>query len=131
MVEEGNQIKSPALLSKSELQWLLGKSSSPRTFQYKMLSNIRRKIRALIDIDLPLLRKNNLVSFELGRHLEPMTTPSVLAKSTQALVRQRSRVQIPVKAPCFVKRSNNMVIFDSINCIRFFIYRRLRKKGTI
>jgi hypothetical protein len=86
------------------IQWLLGKSSPSKTFQYKMLSNVRRKIQALINIDLPLLRMNNLVSIELGRDLEPMITPSGLVKSTQALVRQRSRVQIPAKASFFLEK---------------------------
>jgi hypothetical protein len=90
MVQEDGGIENPALLSRSELQWLLGKSSASKTFQYKMLSNIRRKIQALVDIDLPLLMKNNLLSFELGRDLEPIMSPSDEAKLTEALVRQRS-----------------------------------------
>jgi hypothetical protein len=93
MVEVDVEIENPTLLSRSELRWLLGKSSASKTFQYKMLSNIRRKVQALVDIDLPLLMKNNLLSFELGRDLEPMITPASPVQPTQALVRQRSRVQ--------------------------------------
>jgi hypothetical protein len=83
--------KRPALLSRSELQWLLGLTTPSKTFEYKMLSNIRRKIQSLMDIDLPLLMKCNLVTLELGRDLEPLTTPSGLVKSTKSLVRQGSR----------------------------------------
>jgi hypothetical protein len=93
MVEEDGGIQNPTLLSRSELQWLLGKSTVSKTFQYKMLSNVRKKIQALVDIDLPLLRKNNLLSFELGRDSESMITPPQSVKPAQALVRQRSRVQ--------------------------------------
>jgi hypothetical protein len=66
MVVEDGGIESSTLLSKSELGWLLGKSNASTTFQYKLLSNIRRKIQVLVDIDLPLLMKNNLLSYELG-----------------------------------------------------------------
>ena len=90
--EKGGQNESPALLSKSETQWLLGKICPSITFQYKMLSNIRKKIRAFADVDFPLLRKYNMVSFELGRDLEPTIAPSGLIKATKDLVRQRSRL---------------------------------------
>jgi hypothetical protein len=105
MVDEDGQIENPVLLSRSELQWLLGKSSASKTFQYKMLSNIRRKIQALIDIDLPLLRECNLVSFETGRDLEPAI---IFVKSTKDLVRQRSRVQIPAKTSLFLEKKQEM-----------------------
>jgi hypothetical protein len=90
MAVENNRIENPALLSRSELQWLLGITTLSKTFEYKMLSNIRRKIQSLMDIDLPLLMKYNLVTIELGRDLEPLTTSSGVVKSTKALVRQRS-----------------------------------------
>ena len=98
MIVGDNHIENPALLSRSELEWLLGTTTPSKTFQYKMLSNIRRKIQALMDIDIPLLVKYNLVTLERGRDLEPEITPPGLVNSTKALVRQRSRVQIPAKA---------------------------------
>ena len=100
MVKEDSHNMRPALLSKSELQWLLGNTRVSKTFEYKMLSNIRRKIQALTTIELPLLMRNNLVTYELasepGRDLEPVMVLTSLTKSTQALVRQRSqRSEIP------------------------------------
>jgi hypothetical protein len=112
MVEEDGQIMRPVLLSKSELQWLLGNTKVSKTFEYKMLSNIRRKIHALTTIELPLLMRDNLVIYQLasepGRDLEPVMTLTSLTKSTHALVRQRSRVQIPAKASFFLEKEQEI-----------------------
>jgi hypothetical protein len=113
MAVENNRIENPALLSKSELQWLLGTTTPSKTFEYKMLSNIRRKIQFLMDIDLPLLMKYKLITLELGRDLEPLTTSSGPVKSTRALVRQRSRVQIPAKASLFLQKEKEMNSYNS------------------
>jgi hypothetical protein len=108
MIKEGNRNMRPVLLSRSELQWLLGNT---RVFEYKMLSNIRRKIQALTAIELPLLIKHNLVSYQLdgkpGRDLEPIMAPAILTKSTQALVRQSGKVTINTNKFIFYSKSKN------------------------
>jgi hypothetical protein len=50
---------SPALLSNSELRWLLGDINVSKSFEYKIKSSIRRKIQILTELELPLLIKNN------------------------------------------------------------------------
>jgi hypothetical protein len=99
----------PALLSNSELRWLLGDINVSKSFEYKIKSSIRRKIQILTELELPLLIENNFfatddydkVDDNLGRDLE--SRPHNL-KHNVALVRQRSRVQIPAKASLFCEK---------------------------
>lgn len=89
----------PVLLSKSELQLLLGNVKFSKPFEYKMKNSIKRKIQTLTELELPLLIKNNfLVSSYygiddddgLGRDLEP-GPPTQSLSMNSSLVRQRSR----------------------------------------
>jgi hypothetical protein len=59
--EKQPQIKDikPVLLSKSELQLLLGNVKFSKPFEYKMKNSIKRKIQTLTELELPLLIKNN------------------------------------------------------------------------
>jgi hypothetical protein len=68
----------PQLLSKSELYWLLGDIKVSKSFEYKMKSNIKRKVQTLTELELPLLVKNSFLSDNydkvndnLGRDLQP------------------------------------------------------------
>jgi hypothetical protein len=121
MNSETNNNFKPVLLSKSELHWLLGNINVSKSFEYKIKSSIKRKIQTLTELELPLLVKNNFVNDDynheignddgrLGRDLEsgpPLSYPS----NDTALVRQRSRVQIPAKASSFVKRNSFLALF--------------------
>jgi len=77
---------NPVLLSRTELDWLLGKTKVSKIFEYQIRSRIKRKVKTLMELELPLLVKCNLVDNSLGRDLE--TGANIM---TQALVRQRSR----------------------------------------
>jgi hypothetical protein len=49
----------PSFLTKSELDWLLGKNFTiSKSHQYKMKSSIRRKWRIFLNLELPLLEKS-------------------------------------------------------------------------
>ena len=90
---------SLVLLSKTELLWLLGDTNVSKSFEYKIKSSIKRKVHTLIELELPLLVKNNFFvtddnhhdkvddSGSLGWDLEP-GPPS----TNSALVRQRSLI---------------------------------------
>jgi hypothetical protein len=102
----------PVLLSRSELQWLLGSAKFSKPFEYKMKNSIRRKIQTLSELELPLLIENNFFVngyYEIddddgiGRDLELGPPPQPIPVNS-SLVRQRSRVQIPAKAPLFCKK---------------------------
>jgi len=64
----------PALLTKTETEWLLGKTQNPsKSFEYKMRSTIRKKLQTLVKLELPLLIKNNFISYKsttIGRDLD-------------------------------------------------------------
>jgi hypothetical protein len=91
-----------------------------KSFEYKIKSNIKRKIQTLTELELPLLIKNNFfvnddynykIDDGLGRDLEsgpPLSYPS----NDTALVRQRSRVQIPAKALLFCKKGEELGFFQ-------------------
>jgi hypothetical protein len=77
---------NPVLLSRTELHWLLGKTKVSKIFEYQIRGRIKKKVKTLMELELPLLVKCNFIDNGLGRDLETgpiMTTP--------ALVRQRSR----------------------------------------
>ncbi|MFL6319917.1 MAG: hypothetical protein ACJ72Q_05545 [Nitrososphaeraceae archaeon] len=115
MNPENDNSLSPALLSKTELYWLRNDIKVSKSFEYKIKSSIKKKIQTLTELELPLLVKNNFFVNDdhnheidddgLGRGLEsgPISPPSNIV----ALVRQRSRVQIPAKALLFWLRGFN------------------------
>jgi hypothetical protein len=55
------KVTNPALLTRRELDWLLGKTEGISTsFEYKIKSSLKKKVRAFVEIELPLLLKNGL-----------------------------------------------------------------------
>jgi hypothetical protein len=58
-----------------------------RIFEYQIRSRIKKKVKTLMELELPLLVNSNFIGSGLGRDLETGTT-----STTQALVRQRSGI---------------------------------------
>jgi hypothetical protein len=59
------KVKS-ALLTKSELKWLLGKNSNvSKSYEYKMKSDIRNKLKILTNLELPIIKKCGIFSEDL------------------------------------------------------------------
>ena len=52
-----------ALLTKKERNWLLGSlgPNSSKSYEYKLKSSIKKKIQIFVDLELPLLIKNNYI----------------------------------------------------------------------
>ena len=128
MNAETNNNIQPILLSKSELYWLLGDINVSKSFEYKIKSSIKRKIQILTELELPLLVKNNFFVNDdynhdidddgrLGRDLESGPPPSYRSNDT-ALVRQRSRVQIPAKASLFCKKEEELGFFSVLSLLQ-------------
>jgi hypothetical protein len=126
--ETNNNNLQPVLLSNSELRWLLGDINISKSFEYKIKSNIKRKIQTLTELELPLLVKNNFFDnygyrhemddSSIGRDLEP--APSLHTKNSD-LVRQRSRVQIPAKAPLFCKKEEELGFFPIVSLLQLVV----------
>ena len=116
----------PSLLTKTEIDWLSGKAHLSKTYEYKIKSIIKSKLKALSEFELPLILQSglfpeaaNLAIFK--NHNEAISKTSsdysnfsikedeekpwvgfgdgnLTSDTNEALVRQRSRVQIPAKA---------------------------------
>jgi hypothetical protein len=48
----------PALLTRSELEWLQGNKQVSKSFEWKMKSEIRRKLKTFENLELPLLQSH-------------------------------------------------------------------------
>lgn len=71
-----------SLLTKTETDWLLGKTQLSKSFEYKIKSIIKRKLRALYEFELPLILKSGLFPEAanlaiLNNHNESMDNPSL------------------------------------------------------
>jgi hypothetical protein len=51
----------PALLTRTEIQWLLGRVKISKQYQYRIRSDIKQKIKTLIDLELPLLVQKGII----------------------------------------------------------------------
>ena len=50
----------PSLLTKTEIDWLSGKAHLSETYEYKIKSIIKSKLKALSEFELPLILKSGL-----------------------------------------------------------------------
>ena len=50
-----NEQKLPAILTRAEAEWLLGKKNVSKAYEYKLKSEINRKLRTFISLEYPLL----------------------------------------------------------------------------
>ncbi len=115
----------PSLLSKTEIDWLLGKAHLSKTYEYKIKSIIKNKLKALSEFELPLILNSGLfpeaVNLPIFKNYNETTSKTSSYYSNlsikedevkslprfgdgelnsdvyAALVRQRSRVQILAK----------------------------------
>jgi hypothetical protein len=53
--------QAPALLTNTEIEWLLGKIKVSKSFEYKMRNSIKRKVQTLTEFELPLLFNNKFI----------------------------------------------------------------------
>jgi hypothetical protein len=127
MAQVFNSSFKPSLLTKTEIDWLSGKTHLSKSYEYKIKSIIKSKLKALSEYELPLILNSglfpeaaNLAIFK--NHNEAISKTSsdysnVSIKEDEekpwvgfgdgelnidnayaSLVRQRSRVEIPAKA---------------------------------
>ena len=128
MEQEIHRSFKPSLLTKTEIDWLSGKAHLSKSYEYKIKSIIKSKLKALSEFELPLILNSGLFSEEAANlaifknHNEAISKTSsdysnLSIKEDEekpwagfgdgelnndnayaSLVRQRSRVQIPAKA---------------------------------
>ena len=51
-----------ALLTRKERDWLLGKLDLSKSYEYRLKSSIKKKIQTFVNLELPLLIKNNPIN---------------------------------------------------------------------
>jgi hypothetical protein len=61
MDKEERESDEIALLTRTERDWLLGKTDVSKPYEYRLRSGIRKKIQILTDIELPLLMKSDFL----------------------------------------------------------------------
>ncbi len=68
MYEEGlGNIQSikPALLTRSEIEWLLGKKEVSKSYEYYLKHSIKEKLHTLTELELPLLNEKGMIQDSL------------------------------------------------------------------
>jgi hypothetical protein len=74
-----------ALLTRTELNWLLGnRSNISNSHQYKIKSEIRKKLKVFVTLELPLLEKTGILSDNLTLFGKNLTTFSKANNPTNA-----------------------------------------------
>ena len=63
----------PALLTKSEIEWLSGKKQVSKSFEWKIKSDIKRKLATFESLELPLLQTHG---FHLTTNCKELTANS-------------------------------------------------------
>ena len=82
MAQEIKSSLKPSLLTKTETDWLSGKTHLSKTYEYKIKSIIKRKLRAFNEFELPLILKSGLFPeaeklATFNNHNESMDNPSL------------------------------------------------------
>lgn len=55
----------PALLTRSEIDWLLGKKNVSKAYEYYLRHSIKRKLQSLTELELPILKEKGLLDNSL------------------------------------------------------------------
>jgi hypothetical protein len=55
-------ISTPALLTKTEREWLQHKIKVSKVYEYRLKSDIKKKLQTFQQLELPLLMKNGFIS---------------------------------------------------------------------
>ncbi len=55
-------IPNPALLTKTELDWLQYKIKVSKVYEYRLRNDVKRKLQTFQQLELPLLIKNGFIS---------------------------------------------------------------------
>jgi hypothetical protein len=100
-----------ALLTKSELAWLVGKIQISKVYEYRIKSDIKKKLQTFQQIELPLLMEKGFIFPSNNNHLSVYTqnlsanlqlhesTKEGFDPGTFALPRTNSMIETVAAAP--------------------------------
>ena len=81
-----SDIVKSAILTKSELDWLIGNNSNiSKSYGYKMKSEIRRKLRIFGNLEFPLIQKSGIFSEDLTAFGKNLTVNGKVNNSISSL----------------------------------------------
>jgi hypothetical protein len=68
-VQESQKEVKPALLTRAEIEWLQGKKQVSKSFEWKMKSEIKQKLRIFEALEMPLLQEQGFDLTVLSKNL--------------------------------------------------------------
>jgi hypothetical protein len=75
----------PALLTRTEIEWLLGNAQVSKDYEYRIKSDIKRRLKTFRQLELPLLQKYWYTLDLLSLTANPQTSDAlVVAKTVQS-----------------------------------------------
>jgi hypothetical protein len=85
---------SPALLTKTELDWLQHKIKVSKVYEYRLKSDIKKKLQTFQQLELPLLMRNGFIS---SANDLSIYTQSLSANPQRVESSSRARIQLSQK----------------------------------
>ena len=69
----------PALLTRTEIQWLLGKIKVSKPYEYRIKSDVKKKLKIFTELEIPLLIEKGIIdNSDLSKYTQNlMTNPQV------------------------------------------------------
>jgi hypothetical protein len=65
----------PALLTRTEIEWLLGNVKVSRTYKYRIKSDIKKKLEIFTDLEIPLLIEKGFIDItDLSKYTQNLRT---------------------------------------------------------
>jgi hypothetical protein len=80
----------PALLTRTEIEWLLGNAQVSKGYEYRIKSDIKRKLKTFQQLELPLPQKHaytldlSLTANPQNLSANPQTSDALVAKTVQS-----------------------------------------------
>jgi len=96
---------TPALLTRTEFEWLSNKVKISKAYEYRIKRDIRKKIKSLTELEIPLLiEKGFIYNIDLSKYTQNLRT--------NPQVKDHHNLQLP---PDFQFSSQNMVGREGFN----------------
>lgn len=103
-----------ALLTRTEIEWLLGNVKVPRTYEYTIKSYIKKKLKAFIDLEIPLLIEKRFIDItDLSKYTQNLRT--------DPQVKDHKNLQLPSE---ILIQSQNMVVWKGCHTLVYVIHFR-------
>jgi hypothetical protein len=92
--EENKEDVKPALLTRSEVDWLLGNRQFSKPYERKLKHGINKKLRTLLQIEVPLLRANGFnITIGCNAATASSNDPLPIAQSSSRMIKNDRLIQ--------------------------------------